>query len=188
MRRHQVNSILKVLIWVTAILLVSANLVLAVSNFDRVRRAALLNACMANLKNLATMVETYSVDHGGKYPKTDQEVQEFTKEYVQDPIYCPLKGKYYDYALNPQNDTEYFFLCPGWKKGNAYRFKIYGYKEELSDIRTHIKDIKKIYTSSWPKNPPSKADRNVGYEHYNDQGEVVYPGVSGQYGTGYLMR
>jgi len=74
-----------------------------------------LTGCRSNLKNLATALEMYSSDHGGRYPLT---LRELRGEYLQKMPTCPVTGSDYadTYSITTRPDG-FSFGCRGRHHG-----------------------------------------------------------------------
>lgn len=74
--------------------------VVSVCNQQRLTRKASddLNACKANLRNIATACEMYSTDNCGRYPHS---LDQLVPQYLTTPPQCPAScGQDYDYKVN----------------------------------------------------------------------------------------
>lgn len=80
-----------------------------------------LTACKSNCKNLATALEMYASDFGGRYP---QDLGRLTSgNYLKTIPTCPAAGKdtysaTYRYAAKPDN---FSFFCAGDNHEKAFR-------------------------------------------------------------------
>ena len=83
-----------------------------IPSFVRARGMSQLAGCKSNLKNIATSLEAYSVDHNGHYPN---DMVLLTPNYIKTLPVCPAAASNtytasYVFSLNP--DT-YDFECRG---------------------------------------------------------------------------
>lgn len=78
-------------------------------NFLRARCQGQSTACKSNLKNIATALEMFSTDHGGRYPAL---LSELTPKYVKSIPTCPSAGKdTYSSSYRVRRDPDYFQIC-----------------------------------------------------------------------------
>lgn len=83
----------------------------ALAQLEVARAQGQLTACKSNLKNLATALEMWSMDHEGVYPDT---FNKLAPEYLIKLPKCPTSetGEYgQSYKTHPEID--YSFSCPG---------------------------------------------------------------------------
>lgn len=69
-----------------------------------------LNACKANLRNIATACEIYSTDNCGRYPHS---LDQLVPQYLTTPPQCPAScGQDYNYQFNsgPVAKTSYGYV------------------------------------------------------------------------------
>lgn len=74
-----------------------------------------LTGCRSNLKNLATALEMYSSDHGGRYPLT---LKELRGPYLHKMPTCPVTGTDYSDSYSVTTHPDGFsFGCRGRHHG-----------------------------------------------------------------------
>ena len=108
--------------WAVGFLLVCAGLVLLailLPNFKTHKQGS-LTACKSNCRNLATALEMYATDNGGRYPVTFDKLVE--GNYMKLIPTCPAAGRVtydtnYQYSTRP--DT-FSFTCAGNNHAQAY--------------------------------------------------------------------
>lgn len=82
-----------------------------------------LTACKSNCKNLATALEMYSTDNGGRYPLTYELNSKLTTgNYLSKIPTCPAAGTntYSDNYVSTQSPDIFSFYCAGNNHGKAY--------------------------------------------------------------------
>lgn len=75
-------------------------------------------ACKSNCKNIATALEMYSSDHGGRYPKRLEQLEGGV--YLKALPTCPAAGRmtYVNYQVTTNPDS-FSFACCGSNHGSA---------------------------------------------------------------------
>ncbi len=114
-RRRALGFTLIELMIVIAIIAILASVL--VPNFLRARGGGQLTACKANLKNLATSIELYSTDHGGRFC---DELELLTPNYIKTIPVCPVaqSDTYSGAFVATSLPDEYSFFCEGeWHTG-----------------------------------------------------------------------
>jgi type IV pilus assembly protein PilA len=76
-------TLIELMIVIAIIAILAAVLI---PNFVRARSMAQLAGCKSNLKNIATALEAYSVDHNGHYPSA---LTQITPNYIRAVPDCP---------------------------------------------------------------------------------------------------
>lgn len=76
---------------------------------DQKQGAKPVARCLQNLKNMATALEMYAADHGGRYPETLKQLQQ--AHYLRDVPLC-LDKDAYSYRVKSRPDW-YQLHCPG---------------------------------------------------------------------------
>ncbi len=99
-----------------ALILINVGMVLAQSNDAYVRAHAegRLTSCKSNLKNIATALELYAMDHG-QYPPSLSEL--VAKSYLGTIPKCPSAGKD-TYSASYTHSAKYFKI---YCAGNAHK-------------------------------------------------------------------
>ena len=86
----------------------------------RSRNGGQLTACKSNCKNIATALEMYASDNGGRYPPTLEPLL-ITGNYLKLIPTCPAAGKmtYTNYQCSQSPDC-FSYACVGNNHGKAY--------------------------------------------------------------------
>ncbi len=102
------------------IAIVSVLAAILVPNFMRARARGQITACKSNLKNVATALEMYSTDNGGRFPLVADFPDALTPNYLRAMPTCPGAGSdtyspgyssQHDPALDPTDS--YLIYCNG---------------------------------------------------------------------------
>ena len=96
-------------------------LLVTVPGFLRAKDQGQFTHCKSNLKNLATALEMYSSDNGGRYPKRLEEV---TPKYLKELPTCPAGQSAYSNYQSSQLPDAFSFSCVG--NHHATVLKAYG--------------------------------------------------------------
>ena len=94
-----------------------------------------LTACKSNLKNMATALELYASDFGGRYPPRLEQLSKGS--YLKQIPTCPAAGEmtYTNYHAS-QNPDDYHLACSGDNHAKAYTgysAPSYGYPRYSAD-------------------------------------------------------
>lgn len=117
-------TLIELMVTMSIIIILAAILV---PNFLHARAQSQLTACKSNLKNIATALESYAVDNGGRYPSSGNLAGGLTTEaYLKAIPTCPSAGSNsyssgYSSTLTPD---AFSFYCSGDNHNNA--LKAYG--------------------------------------------------------------
>jgi type II secretory pathway pseudopilin PulG len=82
-------------------------------NFVRTRSQGRLTGCKSNLKNLASAIESYSTDNGGRYPTV---LSKLAPNHIQSIPSCPSAGSNTPYSTgftSASNPDAYTLVCSG---------------------------------------------------------------------------
>lgn len=95
-----------------AIAIIAILVAILVPNFVRARSRSNLSVCISNLKNIASGVEMYSTDNGGRFPTSLTQVR---PNYIKIVPICPVAGSdtyssSYSSSVSPDN---YQLYCDG---------------------------------------------------------------------------
>ena len=100
------------LVYLSLLLVLAA---LAPRLFEKQRAERDLTLCKSNLKNLATALEMYASDNGGRYPVR---LKELRSSYLKDLPTCPVTGSdYSDTYRSTLAPDSYSFGCRGYHHG-----------------------------------------------------------------------
>lgn len=121
MKKKRAGFTLIELMIVIAIIAILAAIL--VPNFLKARAQGQLTACKSNCKNIATALEMYSSDNGGRYPTTGQLGAKLTGgSYLKLVPTCPAAGT--DTYSTPYSSTQtpdsFSFYCNGDNHKKAY--------------------------------------------------------------------
>jgi type IV pilus assembly protein PilA len=113
-------TLIELMIVIAIIAILAAILV---PNFLKARAQGQLTACKSNCKNIATALEMYSSDNGGRYPTTASLDQSLTAgNYLKLIPTCPAAGSNTysaTYAVTQTPDA-FSYNCAGNNHGKAY--------------------------------------------------------------------
>ena len=113
-------TLIELMIVIAIIAILAAILV---PNFLKARAQGQLTACKSNCKNLATALEMYASDHGGRYPLSgDFKVRLTSGNYLKVIPTCPAAGSdtYTSTFSSRQTPDSFTFYCVGNNHGKAY--------------------------------------------------------------------
>ena len=82
-------TLIELMIVIAIIAILAAILV---PNFIRARAQGQVTACKSNLKNIATALEMYSTDYGGRFPTAIASGGALTPNYLRTLPTCPAAG------------------------------------------------------------------------------------------------
>ena len=110
MRKHRSRAgfTLIELMIVIAIIAILAGIMLP--NFIRGRAQSQLAGCKSHLKSIATMMEMYSADNGGRYPTSESSV---VPAYVKAVPTCPSVGSVTYRFSTASNPDAFTVVCGG---------------------------------------------------------------------------
>ncbi|MBX3166118.1 MAG: type II secretion system protein [Candidatus Eremiobacteraeota bacterium] len=121
MKRKKAGFTLIELMIVIAIIAILAAIL--VPNFLKARAQGQLTACKSNCKNIATALEMYSSDNGGRYPTQGSFTQQLTSgNYLKLIPTCPAAGgsTYAPAYTSTQTPDSFSFYCTGNNHAKAY--------------------------------------------------------------------
>ncbi|MBS2036510.1 hypothetical protein JST97_16075 [bacterium] len=97
----------------------TATIRLLLPNFYHQGCGGQLTVCKSNCKNLATALEMYASDNGGRYPRQLEQLNNTI--YLKTLPTCPSAGKitYTNYIVT-QNPDSFSFACVGDNHAQAY--------------------------------------------------------------------
>lgn len=115
-RRSHGFTLIELMIVIAIIAILAAILV---PNFIRARAQGQVTACKSNMKNIATALEMYSTDNGGRYPAALTDLTVASQQYLRTIPQCPAAGAdtytaTYSQATKPDAFT---FYCAGTNHG-----------------------------------------------------------------------
>lgn len=114
-------TLIELMIVIAIIAILAAILV---PNFLKARAQGQLTACKSNCKNIATALEMYSSDNGGRYPNGSANfAQKLTSgNYLKLIPTCPAAGQntYTNAYLSQQTPDSFSFYCTGNNHAKAY--------------------------------------------------------------------
>lgn len=102
-------TLIELMIVIAIIAILAAILI---PNYVRARAMSQLTGCKSNLKNIATALEAYSVDHSGHYPTG---MAALTPNYIKTLPVCPTVGSdtYTDSYVPTVEPDSFSFYCEG---------------------------------------------------------------------------
>ncbi|MBT9585126.1 DUF3352 domain-containing protein [bacterium] len=108
---------------------------LLAGNFNKARSQGQLTACKSNLKNIATGLEMWASDNGGKYPT---KLSQITPDYLKTIPTCPVAGKdsYSDSYVPAQQPDNFSVVCAGHNHGTPDDFPQYFAEQGLVEGET----------------------------------------------------
>lgn len=121
MKKKKAGFTLIELMIVIAIIAILAAIL--VPNFLKARAQGQLTACKSNCKNIATALEMYSSDNGGRYPSSGSFEAKLTSgNYLKLIPTCPAAGtNTYSAAFSSvQTPDSFSFYCSGNNHSKAY--------------------------------------------------------------------
>lgn len=121
MKKKRAGFTLIELMIVIAIIAILAAIL--VPNFLKARAQGQLTACKSNCKNIATALEMYSSDNGGRYPTQGSFVNLLTGgNYLKLIPTCPAAGSstYTGAFTSTQTPDSFSFYCTGNNHAKAY--------------------------------------------------------------------
>lgn len=113
-------TLIELMIVIAIIAILAAILV---PNFLKARAQGQLTACKSNCKNIATALEMYSSDNGGRYPITANFQAQLTGgNYLKLIPTCPAAGgpTYIAGFTSTQTPDSFSFYCNGNNHAKAY--------------------------------------------------------------------
>lgn len=113
-------TLIELMIVIAIIAILAAILV---PNFLKARAQGQLTACKSNCKNIATALEMYSSDNGGRYPVSASFQQQLTSgNYLKLIPTCPAAGQatYIAGFQATQTPDSFSFYCNGNNHAKAY--------------------------------------------------------------------
>ena len=113
-------TLIELMIVIAIIAILAAILV---PNFLKARAQGQLTACKSNCKNIATALEMYSSDNGGRYPSSGSfEVKLTGGNYLKLIPTCPAAGSatYTGSFSSTQTPDSFSFYCNGNNHAKAY--------------------------------------------------------------------
>jgi prepilin-type N-terminal cleavage/methylation domain-containing protein len=113
-------TLIELMIVIAIIAILAAILV---PNFLKARAQGQLTACKSNCKNLATALEMYASDNGGRYPSTTNLAAKLTSgNYLKLIPTCPAAGSntYSAVYTARQTPDSFTFWCGGNNHSKAY--------------------------------------------------------------------
>ncbi len=179
MRKKRGFTLIELMIVIAIIAILAAVLV---PNFMRVRRTARFNACLSNVKNISTALESYSVDHGGQYPTSSTELQQLADEYVGKPMTCPQTKGPYDYYFNTSS-VVYIIACySAGSLGTSTVFWTADGRSVSLGSADQASYVSTIWGSAWGSSPTVTGSGHVMV------GDTRFPAVHSKYGAGYYAQ
>lgn len=121
LKRKKAGFTLIELMIVIAIIAILAAIL--VPNFLKARAQGQLTACKSNCKNIATALEMYASDNGGRYPAAGNFQSSLTAgNYLKLIPTCPAAGTatYIGTYMSTQTPDAFSFNCAGNNHGKAY--------------------------------------------------------------------
>ena len=121
MKKKKAGFTLIELMIVIAIIAILAAIL--VPNFLKARAQGQLTACKSNCKNIATALEMYSSDNGGRYPTSGSFEAKLTGgNYLKLIPTCPAAGTntYSSVFSSVQTPDSFSFYCSGNNHAKAY--------------------------------------------------------------------
>lgn len=119
-RKRAGFTLIELMIVIAIIAILAAILV---PNFLKARAQGQLTACKSNCKNIATALEMYASDNGGRYPTTGNLAAKLTAgNYLKLIPTCPAAGSntYSGTYKMTQTPDAFSFQCSGNNHGKAY--------------------------------------------------------------------
>lgn len=114
-------TLIELMIVIAIIAILAAILV---PNFLKARAQGQLTACKSNCKNLATALEMYASDYGGRYPSSGTTGMNLltSGNYLKTVPTCPAAGSntYQATFSSTQTPDSFSFYCAGNNHGKAY--------------------------------------------------------------------
>jgi prepilin-type N-terminal cleavage/methylation domain-containing protein len=114
-------TLIELMIVIAIIAILAAILV---PNFLKARAQGQLTACKSNCKNLATALEMYASDYGGRYPTNGTTGMGLLTagNYLKTVPTCPAAGRdtYSGTYSSRQTPDSFSFYCTGNNHGKAY--------------------------------------------------------------------
>lgn len=113
-------TLIELMIVIAIIAILAAILV---PNFLKARAQGQLTACKSNCKNIATALEMYASDNGGRYPASNNLAAKLTAgSYLKSIPTCPAAGSntYTATYTATQTPDNFSFYCAGNNHGKAY--------------------------------------------------------------------
>lgn len=113
-------TLIELMIVIAIIAILAAILV---PNFLKARAQGQLTACKSNCKNIATALEMYASDNGGRYPVSANLSAKLTAgNYLKAIPTCPAAGAntYTAPYTSTQTPDNFSFYCAGNNHGKAY--------------------------------------------------------------------
>lgn len=113
-------TLIELMIVIAIIAILAAILV---PNFLKARAQGQLTACKSNCKNIATALEMYASDNGGRYPTTASlDAKLTTGNYLKLIPTCPAAGSntYSQTYKVTQTPDAFSYNCSGNNHGKAY--------------------------------------------------------------------
>ncbi len=113
-------TLIELMIVIAIIAILAAILV---PNFLKARAQGQLTACKSNCKNIATALEMYASDNGGRYPTTASlDAKLTTGNYLKLIPTCPAAGSntYSATYMVTQTPDAFSYNCSGNNHGKAY--------------------------------------------------------------------
>jgi len=105
------------------IAIISILAVAMIPNFVNVRNTAKLTNCKTILRNISTVVETYSQDNEGKYPASDFIITltgNPLSGYIDKAYICPVAKASYEYK-QINSGVSYNIYCPTYNNTLKHR-------------------------------------------------------------------